>query len=101
MPRGLQRLHESRQSHLVTFSCYHRQANFDSPEVYDLFLPGLEQMRQRFAMCIYGYVVMPEHVHLLVSEPGAPSNISGLRRTASHSISSPRQEHSRLAEPAW
>jgi putative transposase len=27
-------------------------------------------MRQRFAMCIYGYVVMPEHVHLLVSEPG-------------------------------
>jgi putative transposase len=70
MPRGLQRLHESRQSHFVTFSCYHRQANFDSPEVYDLFLRGLEQMRQRFAMCIYGYVVMPEHVHLLVSEPG-------------------------------
>jgi putative transposase len=73
MPRGLQRLQESRQSHFVTFSCYHRQANFDSPEVYDLFLRGLEQMRQRFAMCIYGYVVMPEHVHLLVSEPGRAS----------------------------
>jgi len=70
MPRGLQRLQESRQSHFVTFSCYHRQANFDSPEDYDLFLRGLEQMRQRFAMCIYGYVVMPKHVHLLVSEPG-------------------------------
>jgi putative transposase len=26
-------------------------------------------MRRRFAMCIYGYVVMPEHVHLLVNEP--------------------------------
>ncbi len=26
-------------------------------------------MRQRFGMCVYGYVVMPEHVHLLVSEP--------------------------------
>jgi REP element-mobilizing transposase RayT len=26
-------------------------------------------MRSRFAMCIYGYVVMPEHVHLLVNEP--------------------------------
>nr|AUN36163.1 hypothetical protein [uncultured bacterium] len=59
MPRGLQRLQDSSQSHFVTFSCYHRQANFDSPEVYDLFLRGLEQMRQRFAMCIYGYVVMP------------------------------------------
>jgi len=26
-------------------------------------------MRRRFTMCIYGYVVMPEHVHLLVNEP--------------------------------
>jgi putative transposase len=26
-------------------------------------------MRKRFRMLIYGYVVMPEHVHLLVSEP--------------------------------
>jgi putative transposase len=54
----------------VTFSCYHRQPNFNSPEVCDLFLRCLEQMRRRFAMCVYGYVVMPEHIHLLVSEPG-------------------------------
>jgi len=26
-------------------------------------------MRCRFALCVYGYVVMPEHVHLLLSEP--------------------------------
>ncbi len=26
-------------------------------------------MRRRFALRIYGYVVMPEHVHLLLSEP--------------------------------
>lgn len=26
-------------------------------------------MRRRFDLCVYGYVVMPEHVHLLVSEP--------------------------------
>jgi putative transposase len=69
MPRGLQRFHESGQSHFLTFSCYRRQAKFRSPEVYDLFSPCLDQMRRRFAMCIYGYVVMPEHVHLLVSEP--------------------------------
>jgi putative transposase len=70
MPRGLRRFQESGQSHFLTFSCYRRQARFCSPEVYDLFSLCLEQMRRRFAMCIYGYVVMPEHVHLLVSEPG-------------------------------
>jgi putative transposase len=26
-------------------------------------------MRRRFAMWIYGYLVMPEHVHLLLNEP--------------------------------
>jgi len=70
MPRGLLRIHESRQSHFVTFSCYHRQANFSSPQAYDLFVYCLEQMRRRFEICVYGYVVMPEHVHLLMSEPG-------------------------------
>lgn len=29
----------------------------------------LEDMRRRFELCVYGYVVMPEHVHLLLSEP--------------------------------
>ena len=33
------------------------------------FLQALEQTRRRFEMRVYGYVVMPEHVHLLVSEP--------------------------------
>ena len=69
MPRGLYRLHESGQSHFVTFSCYRRQPFFNSPRVYDLFPMCLERMRRRFQLRVYGYVVMPEHVHLLLSEP--------------------------------
>jgi putative transposase len=26
-------------------------------------------MRKKFSVCIFGYVVMPEHVHILLSEP--------------------------------
>ncbi|MGH9513753.1 MAG: REP-associated tyrosine transposase, partial [Terriglobales bacterium] len=51
------------------FSCYRRQANFTSPDICDLFVQCLEQMRRRFGVRIYGYVIMPEHVHLPVSEP--------------------------------
>ncbi len=29
-------------------------------------------MRYRFGLYVYGYVVMPEHVHLLLSEPQIP-----------------------------
>jgi REP element-mobilizing transposase RayT len=38
-----------------------------------LFVQWLEDMRRRFSMCIYGYVVMPEHAHLQVNEPESVS----------------------------
>lgn len=69
MTRGLVRFQESRQSHFVTFSCRHRRAYFVSAELFEMFVQCLEDMRLRFDMCVYGYVVMPEHVHLLLSEP--------------------------------
>jgi putative transposase len=69
MPQGLLRYHDSGQSHFLTFSCYQRNPKFADTMFYDLFPLCLEAMRLRFRMRIYGYVVMPEHVHLLVSEP--------------------------------
>ena len=33
------------------------------------FESSLERVRQSYGLCVYGYVVMPEHVHLLVNEP--------------------------------
>ena len=69
MPDGLKRLHQSGQSHFLTFSCYHRLPQLAQMHMQDAFLIALEQMRRRFQIRVYGYVVMPEHVHLLLSEP--------------------------------
>jgi len=69
MTRGLFRFQESGHSHFVTFSCYDRRPYFRDPDGCDLFLQCLEDMRRNFEMCVYGYIVMPEHVHLLLSEP--------------------------------
>jgi putative transposase len=69
MPWGLKRFHESRQLHFLTFSCYNRLPNFENVASRTVFESALERIRQKFSLCVYGYVVMPEHVHLLVSEP--------------------------------
>jgi len=69
MPLGLHRFQQTGHSHFVTFSCYRRQPNFRDPKACDLFLLTLESMRRRFNLQVYGYVVMPEHIHLLLSEP--------------------------------
>jgi putative transposase len=68
MPWGLKRYQQSRQSHFVTFSCYHRLP-YLSERLRDIFLSSLERTRTNYSLRVYGYVVMPEHVHLLVSEP--------------------------------
>ena len=69
MPSGLRRYHESKQTHFVTFSCYHRLPLLSTPTTRDIFLDCLERTRRIFHLRVHGYVVMPEHVHLLLSEP--------------------------------
>ena len=69
MPRGLERWQGGHNLHFLTFSCYHRQPLLASACRRDLFVKVLEQIRQRYQWVVLGYVVMPEHVHLLVSEP--------------------------------
>jgi putative transposase len=69
MPRKLKRYHGRGDLHFITFSCYERRALLGTVRARDLFLKILEQVRRRCAASVVGYVVMPEHVHLLLSEP--------------------------------
>jgi REP-associated tyrosine transposase len=69
MPRFLRRYQQTGDLHFVTFSCYRRQPHLGYAGARDLFERSLEAMRQRYDFFLCGYVVMPEHVHLLISEP--------------------------------
>jgi len=69
MPSRLKRLHHSGQTHFITFCCYRRRALFLSDLTKDTFESALERVRRSYRLYVYGHVVMPEHVHLLLSEP--------------------------------
>jgi putative transposase len=69
MPWGLTRFQQSGQSHFVTFCCYHRRQLLITDTSRRIFESALERVRHSFQLQVYGYVVMPEHVHLLLSEP--------------------------------
>jgi len=55
--------------HFITFSCYGRKPKLATAASRSLFERCLEETRRAYGFCVLGYVVMPEHVHLLVSEP--------------------------------
>ena len=69
MPAGLRRYYGTGDLHFITCSCYQRQPGLATARRRDLFLSVLERMRKRYQFVVVGYVVMPEHFHLLMSEP--------------------------------
>jgi putative transposase len=87
MPTNLHRYYGAGYSHFITTSCYQRRPLLGTPRARDLFLEVMEQIRQRHQFLIVGYVVMPEHVHLLFTEPerGNPSRVlAALKQSFSH-----------------
>jgi putative transposase len=77
MTAGLKRNYGSGYLHFITSSCYLRRPILRSSHARDLFLQTLEQVRISYHFIVVGYVVMPEHFHLLISKPerGTPSTV--------------------------
>ena len=69
MPAGLVRYQQCGCFHFISFTCYHRFQHLCTVPARELFERSLESMRRRYDFVVCGYVVMPEHVHLLVGEP--------------------------------
>ena len=69
MPSRLKRYQTEGHHHFLTFSCYHRLPYLDDDHSRIAFLTTLERLRKRHQFQLFGYVLMPEHVHLLLSEP--------------------------------
>jgi putative transposase len=75
MPKGLKRYYGRGHLHFLTFSCYRRLPLLNTARARNLFVHALGKIRERYQFLLVGYVVMPNHVHLLISEPknGTPS----------------------------
>lgn len=53
-------------AHELTFSCYHSIKFFTSDEYCKWLIDSFEQARQDLNFDIWAFVIMPEHVHILV-----------------------------------
>jgi putative transposase len=83
--------------HFVTFSCYRRRPFLGTRRARDYFVRMLNEVRLRYGFRIVGYVVMPEHVHLVISEAkkGNPSKfLQVLKQKVSRGLRRRRRESS-------
>jgi putative transposase len=91
MPDGLTRYQGNGDLHFITFSCFERRPLLARPRAPRIFEETLERVRRWYGFGVLGYVVMPEHVHLLVSEPERGSlslSIQMLKQLTGHKLRS-------------
>ncbi len=70
------RYDQDRTPRSLTFSCYRRYQFLSKDRSRQWFVDALEAGRQRFPVDLWAWVLMPDHVHLLVS-PREPGKIIG------------------------
>ena len=102
MPKRLKRIYGFGHLHFITFSCYRRLPLLRSARARNVFVRVLNQVRKEYGFKLVGYVVMPEHVHLLISEPlrGTPSTVlKMLKQRVSHQMRRRRRRSSAAQLP--
>jgi putative transposase len=93
MPSRLKRFQTQGHNHFLTFSCYQRLPYLTEDHSRTVFLQTLEKLRSRHNFQVFAYVLMPEHVHLLLSEPKRRSlatTLSVLKGETSRRLKGPR-----------
>jgi len=77
MPKNLKRYYGLGHLHFITFSCYRRLPLLGTARSRNAFVRALDEVRRKYDFALVGYVVMPEHIHLLIGEPkrGNPSTV--------------------------
>jgi putative transposase len=77
MPKNLKRYYGKGDLHFITFSCFRRFALLGTVRARNVFVRALGEVRRKYGIAVVGYVVMPEHVHLLIGESkkGTPSTV--------------------------
>jgi putative transposase len=79
MPLGLERRHNLGHLHFITFSCHNRLPYLEAPKAKETLEQVIERTRSSHNFLLFAYILMPEHVHLLLSEPKTHSLSSTLR----------------------
>lgn len=66
MPSKLHRHDEFGHAHFWTISCYRRLQFFHDEGMKRVVIDALRTLQMRLGVCLLGYVMMPEHLHVLV-----------------------------------
>ena len=95
------RYNDPGHAHALTFSCFGRQAFLSKDGSRHWFVDAVDRARSKHGFHVWAYVIMPEHVHLLVWPPEPVYDISEILNSIKQSVSKRALLYVRLHAPAF
>jgi putative transposase len=95
------RYNESRQPRELTFSCYQRIPFFSRDRTCEWFIQSLESARKKFGFELWAYVIMPDHVHLLVNPLDAAEEMSEFLQAVKEPVARKAIAYLKTNSPEW
>ena len=65
MPR-LKHFDNEDTARFITFSCYRRQPSLNPLQAKEILIEQIAAAREKHGFKLHGYILMPEHVHLVI-----------------------------------
>jgi len=88
-------------AHELTFCCYKRLPLLNADRTRQWFVEALELTRQTHDVELWAYVIMPEHVHVLLLPRKEAHSISAILKSLKQSVSRRAIRFLRQSAPSW
>jgi putative transposase len=95
------RYHEKGQPRVLTFSCYHRYQFLSRDRTRAWFCEALQQGRIKYGFQLWAYVIIPEHVHLLVYPGDFPERMPQFLQAVKEPVARQAIRYLHKNAPEW
>jgi REP-associated tyrosine transposase len=85
--KSCKRYNDPGHAHVLTFSCFRRQPILSKDRSRAWLTDAIERARSKHEFHIWAYVIMPEHMHLMLWPTAANYNISEILNSIKQSVS--------------
>ena len=95
------RYNEPGQPRELTFSCYHQYVFLSRDRTREWLCEALDEARAECGFPLWAYVIMPEHVHLLVYPGDAPEKMPRFLQAVKEPVARKAIRHLKANAPEW
>lgn len=95
------RINEPGHAHALTFSCFQRRPFLSKDRSRTWFVEAVERARSLRRFDLWAWVIMPEHVHLLICPTGPTYSISDVLSSIKQSVAKRAVIHVRQQAPGF